>query len=336
MAERITVLIPARNEESSIEACLRSLLAQDAELEVWVADDASTDRTAEIVRQVAREDDRAHLLSVPPLPPGWTGKNHALDFAMRAIRNSDGWLLFTDADTVHEPGGLRRMVERAEREGLDLFSLSPRQETRAWYEKAVIPRVYRALERLYAFEAINDPASAAAAANGQYLLIRRAAYARIGGHAAFPGEILEDVALARAAKRAGLRIRFESGNGLVRARMYRSWSALWQGWSKNLYLLYGRRPLRLLAAAGWIWLADIIPVLFVLHFPAAVLAWLAARHAWYAARLHRAGESARLSVYYWPGSVIFSALLIGSLIKYVFKQSVVWKDRSYTQPRAAG
>jgi glycosyltransferase involved in cell wall biosynthesis len=336
MAQCITAIVPARNEAASIRACIASLLGQDAELEVWVADDASSDGTADVVRDCVRQDPRLHLLAVPPLPPGWTGKNHALHFATGFAGGE--WLLFTDADTVHEPGSLRRSLEEAERDGLALLSLSPAQEMRAWYEKAVIPRVFRALDRLYRFDEINDASRAAAAANGQYILVRRAAYEALGGHAAVRGEILEDVALARAFKRAGCRIRFESGRGRVHTRMYRSLPALWEGWTKNLYPLYGRRTGRLLASAAWVGIADVLPAAAVLwalgsgglKVAGAAAAWLAARHLWYAWKLHRAGERPFLALCYWPGSLIFSLLLLNSFIKYVSGHALAWKGRAYS------
>jgi glycosyltransferase involved in cell wall biosynthesis len=348
----VSAIVPARNEEASISGCVLSLLEQNDDLEVLVADDGSTDGTAAAVREIAGRDARVRLVAVPPLPPGWVGKNHALHVAARLARGD--WLLFTDADTIHAPGRLRAVRERAEREGLDLFSLSPAQQMRNWYERAIIPRVYRQLERLYRFERINDAAGREAAANGQYILIRRSAYEALGGHAALAGDILEDVALARAARRAGLRLRFEPGAGVVSTRMYRSFRALWEGWSKNLYPLYrwsgaadksaGAVALRLLGTAAGIWLFDVAPAglaVWTLAAPesgglkvaATALAWLALRHAWYARRLRAVGERVRLAAWYWPGSVLFSLMLVNSLVKYSFGRPVAWKGREYRGAR---
>lgn len=333
MPPRVTAIVPARNEEANIAACVRSLLAQDTDLEVWVADDGSSDGTAQVVQCLAADDRRVRLLTVPPLPAGWVGKNHALDFAARQA-GSD-WLLFTDADTVHEPGSLRACLDRAGREGLALLSLSPGQQAERWFEKAVIPRVFQALERLYRFDEINDPSKAAAAANGQYILISADAYRQAGGHDALRAEILEDVALARSVKQSGRRIFFGSGRGLVRTRMYRDFAALWQGWSKNLFLLYGSRPARVAAAAAWVLVADVLPLPLAAVFPLPALLWLAARHAYYGVRLRRQGENPRLVAYYWPGSALFSALLLASLIKYVLHRPVAWKGRAYAASAAS-
>ncbi len=249
----VTVIVPARNEEANIEGCLRSLLGaihpgatcgNSAEVDagIVVADDSSTDRTAHIAQTI----DGVRVLRVPTLPAGWVGKNHALAYATGQAQETN-WFLFTDADTLHVPGSLAKVLEQAE--GYDLYSLSPEQVTERWWERAVIPRVFAELERLYRFAEVNDPAHPAAAANGQYLLIRREVYERLGGHTALAGEILEDVAMARRAKQAGFRIYFGSGQGIVRTRMYRTFGAMWEGWTKNLYLLYGRDRRRMLRAA---------------------------------------------------------------------------------------
>src|SRR5262245_1575021 len=133
----VSVIVPARNEEANIEACLTSLLAQDVELEILVADDGSTDSTAAIVEDMARKDPRLLLIAVPALPPGWTGKNHAISVAARQAKGD--WLLLTDADTRHLPGSLAKVLDRAT--SYALYSLSPEQIVETWWEKAVIRRV---------------------------------------------------------------------------------------------------------------------------------------------------------------------------------------------------
>jgi hypothetical protein len=323
----VSAIIPARNEEQSIAACVESLLAQMADLEVIVADDSSTDGTAAVVGAISQRDPRLRIIRVPPLPPGWTGKNHAV--AQGAAAAGGEWLLLTDADTIHAPGGLEPVLASAERDGIDMLSLSPEQLAVAWWEKAVIPRIYRELEKLYSFDRINDPAQPDAAANGQYILVRRSVYEALGGHAAWRGEILEDVALAAAAKRAGYCLRFASGTGTVRTRMYRSFGAMWQGWSKNLYLLYGRRPGRVLAAVGAVVILDLLPLAFVTTWPAPALLWLAARHIWFGVRLRRAAARVRLAAYYLPGSLLFAAIALNSLLRHSAGLPLAWKGREY-------
>lgn len=239
----VSIIVPARNEEHNIGPCLASLLeaAAGVDSEVLVANDESTDDTAGVVRAIPQ----VGLLNVPPLVNGWSGKNHALACAVPLTTGE--WMLFTDADTRHSAGSLGEVLRRAE--DFDLYSLSPLQEARTWWERAVIPRVFAELDRLFRYDEINRPGSDAAAANGQYLLIRRSVYEDLGGHAAVAGEVLEDLALARAAKRSGFRIWFGPGEGIVSTRMYADFWAMWDGWTRNLYTLYGcnRRNMALAA-----------------------------------------------------------------------------------------
>jgi glycosyltransferase involved in cell wall biosynthesis len=245
---RASILIPARNEQQNIAACVNSLLLQGEEFEIIVADDSSEDRTAEIVTEIAAQHPQVSLLRVPPLPPAWLGKNYALHSAAKIARAE--WLLFTDADTRHEPGKLPAVITRAERDGIALLSFSPEQITETWWERAVIPIIYNLLAQLYDFKRANDPADKQAAANGQYILIRRTIHDAIGGHAGICGEVLEDVLLARRVKHSGQRIWFGSGKGIVRTRMYRRFGDMWEGWTKNLYLLFDRNPATMRRAAA--------------------------------------------------------------------------------------
>ena len=171
------------------------------------------------------------------LPAGWVGKNHAVSLGAAAAQGD--WLLFTDADTYHLPGATRRALGDAVDHDAVLVSYSPEQEMETWWERALIPFVYCRLAAKFSFARVNDPKRPDAAANGQFLLVRRDAYDAVGGHAAVAREILEDVALARLVKQNGYGIYFTAPMGVVRTRMYRSFGAMWQGWTKNLYPLMG-------------------------------------------------------------------------------------------------
>jgi hypothetical protein len=247
------------------------------------------------------------------------------------------WLLFTDADTRHEQGSLRGVVERAETENLDLISLSPPQEMKTWWEHAVIPQIYQLLARLYPFARVNDPSDPLAAANGQFILIRRGMYERIGGHYAVRGEILEDVELARRAKQAG-RIWFGGGEGIVRTRMYRTFSAMWEGWTKNLFFLYGRDQgaLRRAAAdltlhywlppiAGWLLLAAGAPLAWL---GIALLVMSGVAHIQYARNLMLPSRLFT-TITLIPGSFLFFLLLLNSTRRYSRNLGVHWKGRRY-------
>jgi glycosyl transferase family 2 len=234
-----SVIVPARNEEECLGACLRSLVEQaGVGFEVVVVDDGSTDRTREIAESFAG----VKVVDAGPLPAGWIGKNNAVTAGARLAKGE--WLLFTDADTVHRPGSLARALAEVKQQGAALLSYSPEQEVHGFWERAVMPVIFAELAGRYRPAEVSDPRSAVAAANGQYLLVSREAYDAVGGHAAIAGDLLEDVALARAVKRSGRKIFFRYGGDAVRTRMYRNFGQLREGWTKNLALLFPS-PLRL-------------------------------------------------------------------------------------------
>jgi len=340
---KVSVIVPARNEEANIERVLRSLAGQRGVREILVVDDNSQDRTAEIAQALKEEIPTLRLLHVDSLPEGWLGKNYAVALAAREATGD--WLLFTDADTEHLPGSLAATLEVAERLGADLFSLSPGQITPTWWEKAVIPLVYVNLARLYKFEDVSDPASPAAAANGQYLLIRREVYERVGGHAAIHDQVLEDVELARRVKTAGGKVVFMPGAAWVRTRMYSTFGEMWAGWSKNLYLLYGRSLGKILKALADLSTADLLPQVFfivllmcllsgrrsviVLAGIVSSLVVILARHARYLRAVTQLGFDSRVAAWRLEGAVILSALLINSVIAHRMSHHVEWKGRRY-------
>jgi glycosyltransferase involved in cell wall biosynthesis len=245
MAPQVSVIIPARNEEANLKTCLESLMKQnDVPFEIIVVNDHSSDRTKEI----AQSFPGVQVIDADPLPTGWTGKNNAVATGARAARTN--WFLFTDADTIHLPGSLPRAFREARENGADLLSYSPEQIAVTFWEKAVLPVVFAELARQYPPSKVSDPKSPEAAANGQYILVKRDAYEAVGGHAAVASAILEDVALARAIKASGRKIRFRYAADAVRTRMYRNFRQLREGWTKNLALLFPR--------PGWLALGTLL------------------------------------------------------------------------------
>lgn len=328
-APAVSVIVPVRNEEASLSACLRSLVSQrGVDYEIIVVDDGSTDRT----RQIAQSLPGVRVIEAAPLPPGATGKCNALVCGAREARGQ--WLLFTDADTVHLPGSLAASLLEAQQHQAALLSYSPQQEVHGLWEKAVMPVVFAELTRTYRTEEVNDPASPAAAANGQYLLIAREAYDAVGGHAVIRS-LLEDVELARAVKQSGRRIRFRYGGDQVRARMYRNFAQLREGWTKNLALLF-HRPLRLALLRG----AE-----FVIIFGGAVVAIIAAvrsqpaiaaaagavaaiSYAMFLRRIRRAHFGWDANLLALLGLPVFVSLLRASALSHKHG-SVTWKGRTY-------
>ena len=251
---KVSVVIPARNEEANIERCLRSLVVQKGvPFEILIVNDASTDRTRTIaesftrVRQcpfIAMNQDLVdvHVIDAPdPLPARWTGKANALVAAENATGEAaihGEWILFTDADTEHLEGSLAGAVAEAEDHNADLLSYSPEQLLTGIRQQLLMPVIFGELAFQYSPRRVSDPAMPDAAANGQYLLVRTRTHRELGGFASVATELLEDVALARRYKSSGKRILFRLGRGLVRTRMYSSWDDLRLGWTKNLALLF--------------------------------------------------------------------------------------------------
>jgi glycosyltransferase involved in cell wall biosynthesis len=334
----VSAIVPARNEEGTIAAAVESLAAQREITEIFVVNDQSTDGTAAELARLSALHPQLRVLEMETLPGGWVGKNYAV--SLGAAQATGDWLLFTDADGVHLPGSTARALADAAASGAGLVSYSPEQEMHAWWERALIPFVYTRLGQKFSYEAVNDPNSPAAAANGQYLLIRREDYARIGGHAAVAGEVLEDTALAQLAKQAGVRLHFASGLGIIRVRMYRTFGAMWQGWTKNLYPLIGGMSGGTSRAIGRElrgvvpWIPLLLLLLTPLHRILGMLGMvlLAGRHAAYAATLRRNRFPGALALYYLPGVALYAAALLTSEWRYA-RGRVTWKGREYPVSR---
>lgn len=333
--ECVSAIIPARNEERTIAQAVISVAEQPEVREIVAVNDQSSDGTGEILRRLAAEQPKLRVVEAGPLPAGWVGKNHAA--WLGAQKAACDWLLFTDADAVHLPGSTARALAEAKSSGADLVSYSPGQEMQTWWERALIPCIFCRLSQLYSYAVINDPDSSAAAANGQYLLIRRKAYEQIGGHEAVHDEVLEDVALARLAKSAGFRLHFGPGDRICRVRMYTSFKAMWEGWSKNLFPLVtwsGQRVTReLFFVIPWIPLLCLLLVPFLLAPWDAVLGvvgigLLAGRHASYAGLLRKNRFPVSSVLYYLVGVGLYCAVLLASDWGYA-RGKVAWKGREY-------
>ncbi|MGH9688624.1 MAG: glycosyltransferase [Candidatus Acidiferrales bacterium] len=335
----VSAIIPARNEEESIARAVESVAAQAEVGEVIVVNDQSTDRTGEILRELAARIPKLKVLAAGDLPPGWMGKNHAV--AIGAAAAQGDWLLFTDADTYHHLGSTRRALADAVDHSVVLVSYSPEQEMESFWERAAIPFVFGRLAARFSFAQVNDPRRSEAAANGQFLLILRDAYEAVGGHAAIAGEVLEDVALARRVKSQGYGIYFTAPIGIVRTRMYRSFGALWQGWTKNLYLLAGGNAksvlLELAEILPWFDVAAMLAIWLYLDERTSVSGWLLPLlllvplvrvHLQYGMRLYRNLYPLSYVQYYLPGITFYSAALIASWWKNT-RGAVVWKERTY-------
>lgn len=240
-APTVSIIVPARNEENNITRCIRSLLEQDySQYEVIAVDDGSTDKTGQILDELARTHPQGNRLWIlrlrDELPAEWAGKPHALH---RGVQESQGeWLLFTDADTWHAPNALRSAITQAVEEGMDLFTVGTQQELPAFWERVLMPMAYLGISMQYPPRLVNDPKSKVAVANGQYLLIRKTVYEITGGYARLDlrSTLLDDRDLAHVVKSNGFKLHFVDGRDLVHVHMYRGLRDTWHGWRKNAYL----------------------------------------------------------------------------------------------------
>ncbi|HEY0794929.1 MAG TPA: glycosyltransferase [Acidisarcina sp.] len=330
----LSVIIPARNEEECIGACLKSLVAQSragfelaVDWEILVVNDESTDTTEAIAKAIPG----VTVLAANTLRRGWTGKaNAAWTGAQAAVGQ---WLLFTDADTVHEPGNLERALREARKADAAMLSYSPRQIVTGFWQRALMPLVFSELVLAYPPAKVTDPGSRLAAANGQFVLVERRAYFNVGGHEAVADSLLEDVALARLIKRRKLGLRFRYAPEALSTHMYRNFGAMAEGWTKNLALLFGNA----LFLAAWrmldVVLIIVLPIL-VLYFyqPIARVAfailWLRTLWRVYsrAAKSNFTAVDCALSVVAIP---LFCALLVRSWFHHTIKRRVGWKGRTY-------
>jgi len=227
----VSVIVPARNEEASLAECMRSLVGQPSPAyEIIVVDDHSADRSRDIAKSFP-----VTVITADGLPDGWSGKCNACWSGAKVAKGK--WLLFTDADTKHSKNSIAQGLREAKEKEAAMLSYSPRQDVHSLAERALMPVVFAELATTYRPKEVNDPNSPAAAANGQYLLVRRDAYDAVGGHAAVAQAILEDVELAKRLKIAGYKLQFGQSD-TVSTRMYRSFAQMWEGWTKNLALLF--------------------------------------------------------------------------------------------------
>lgn len=346
---RLSLIVPARNEGLTIDACLTGAAGQDyPDLEILVVDDCSQDDTAARVRAFAAVDPRVRLVSGATLPSGWAGKPWALHQGVHA--STGEWLLFVDADTNLHQGAVTAVVDAARdgwiglkdgpAEPTPVFSILTGQSLPTVWERIIQPGVLGMIMESMPVRLVNSALwPGIAIANGQFLLVRRDVYEVMGGYEAIRGEIAEDVMFARRAKGMGFRLRLADGSDLATTRMYTTPGALWEGWTKNLHV--GSRLIPYLAVPGMGYLLATIIAPWVLLSTASRMgsqAWrsqlaavmiLALGLAQRAAVNRALRVPARYAITQPFGVLAFVILMIASQLKVRTGTGVTWKGRRY-------
>lgn len=347
----VSIIVPARNEVNNLPDLLPTLLGQHyPNYEVIVVDDQSEDATPQILEEWAARDSRLHMVRGKDLPreEGWLGKPHAMYQGAQAARGS--WLLFTDADTRHEPLSLSSCVAYAMSEGASLFSILPCYDLVSPSERLIMPVTFMGIMWLYPADKVNDPSNPLAIANGQYLLIRREVYDAIGGAERVKGQIVEDLELGKAVKRSGFRLLLADARDLVHVRMYTNLGEIWQGWSKNTVIAMRDNPAMIPLTVVGLFLGLVSPFI--------IINWV--RRAWRSATNGDTGDKlaagwvtmlagVNLATYLsarrrvdkaldlplgWTftqpvGGFVFALIMLYSIFRLATGKGVVWKGRTY-------
>ncbi len=331
---QVSAILPARNEEANIAGAVQSLAQQTLPVEIIVVNDASTDGTGGILAQLQAQFPQLRVIENDTVPEGWVGKSYAISRGVEQARAP--WLLFTDADVRHQPEAVAKALATARKTGSALVSYAPEQEMPTWWEQAVIPLVSCRLAKQFSYRQVSNPEHRAAAASGQWLMMSRIAYDAVGGHAGVRDDILEDVALARRVKGTGCRIYFARGADIATTRMYQCFRDMWEGWSKNLFLLFDRRCRAVARAVGaaLLDLAVLVVTLVALASSALLVAEVAAgvllfRHLQYATALARNRYPLSSLLYYEVGNALVAAMMLNSARKYLRGEPIQWKGRLY-------
>lgn len=321
---KLAIVIPARNEAHNLPNLLRSLISQSKPPdEIIVVDDGSTDGTGEIARQLG-----ARVIESSPLPDGWRGKTWACQQGAQAATGD--WLLFLDADTWFESDGLRRVLLDFQAGGGGAFSVAPFHQ---------VPRLHEQFSAFFNLVMLAGPGAFTLAGDrmkprglfGQFLLIERSAYEKVGGHEAVKGRILENFWLAEKLRALHVPLRCRGGDGVFTFRMYpHNWSELIEGWTKGFASGAGQTP-RVILILVILWMTGLMLPLVGLAFMGEPLRWLAVyllgvmQVGWL---LGRIGSYWWLTALLYPGPLIFYFVVFTRSVRRARgKQTVTWKGR---------
>lgn len=346
--ERVSIVLPARNEAEHIVACLETLRATTwKNVEIVVVNDHSTDGTETLARTIAQGDKRISVIHAPDLPAGWFGKQWACHCGMQHTTGS--LLLFTDADTRHAPDLVARLVHARESRHADLMSVAGSQAMLSFWERAIQPAVFAVLLARYGgtLEIENARRPVDVIANGQCFMITRDAYNTIGGHESVKGTVAEDLMIGQRVRAAGLKVSLVMGTEQLSTRMYDGFGTIVRGWMKNVYAggrlsmpggIIGRIVFPFVLVGGPLFIvAPFIAAIILLAgsflhagTAPAIVVWSAASTIallWFLSAINAFAKTERWRVVFVPiGMIVFAGICAAAVIR---GSSVKWKGRTY-------
>ncbi len=341
---KVSVIVPARNEEKNITNCLENLLNQNyLDYEIIVVDDRSTDKTPDLLthtKTIAKIPFKT--IRIEKLPPGWTGKNYAMFTGSRGAEGD--WLLFTDADTTHKRESVQSAVACVLEKNIDFLTLAPEVESKSFWEETVQPLAVSSLALWFNPEKINDPKSEVVLANGQFLLIRKTAYEKVGGNESVKGEVVEDVELAKKIRAAGYLVQFLNGTNLYSTRMYGSLGEIKTGWTRILTYLFNKSIPAILHKIFLFVFFSCLPFMALLAeiflkiikpgaFSPLVFALSLAVSLWIVTVRFFGNKSVKANPWYGLlhllGSFVMIWILFACIGRIVFKRKSVWRGEYY-------
>jgi chlorobactene glucosyltransferase len=340
----VSVILPARNEAHNIARCVTSILSTKyPNLELIVVDDSSTDATAQIARDAAAGDARVRVITCPPLPEGWFGKQWACATGAKVARGSV--LQFTDADTVHAPDLVPRSMKAMRARRAQLFSVAGHQELGGFWERVIQPQVFTILSMRYGgTESVTEATSVSnKIANGQCIFVTHDSYTSIGGHSSVRSSVAEDLMLAQKFFAARKRVVLMLGVNQLSTRMYASLREIIRGWRKNVFaggldsVPFGRVgrtmfPLFLLLPPLMELLPPLALVLTALGLPASgtFMLWAvitcAATLLWWVLVYVTLDENPLYALAYPLGALVLLYIFVTAVIR---GRRVSWKGRTY-------
>ena len=340
--EYVSIIVPARNEEQDIGRCLDSLLKQSyRNLEIIIVDDSSNDGTLKVAEKFSKKCPQITAIAAGAKPDGWVGKSWP---CWRGYEQSKGsYLLFVDADSTLDSSIVESSLEYVLEKQIDMFSLSPKVELHGFVSKAVLPMISGAINILYPMKKVNDKKSDRAYMFGTFMLVRREAYAEFGGHARVKGEIVEDAAIARAAKKSGFNLKIEKGLESISTLWEKEASSVYDGLERIISSSVKTFGLVSILNAVLIFFIAVYPLLFIIVFlislpqSSILLLGFLGSLANVATMLALAGLETRsitgkigISTALYPlGCTVFILAIVSTSIKLTRGRTIRWKEQNY-------